>query len=451
MFKVKIWTVLVLSCLIVFPVTASDVNTILIIPKTNYLFGNEWKESDFNRYIPDGNSSVLIALDSHLLGEGKYFADEEIVKQRFETWFDPFEKTFNISFHVKNITTFTPGSTDSLYDTMDKVPGLISWNLAAGVNDTNVQGNGCDWLIIYQEHYGGGRNHANAVNGNAFIIAHNQPFYDRQLILLHEIGHIFGGDHFSNGTVNQSWYNGEPYSIMDYDDLETLDKQWWDEGHLPFDRHNFETINSTKFRFDLNDAELDGLQNYYEYRYGFDPTINDSHKDLDNDGLANLAEFQHGTNPVETDSDHDGYSDWAEKYVGTSPLNSSELPEVNEPIIVSWTTQTTIKEDQDLIIEWRAISSNPDHLEIYQNDSLKQNVSWTEELIQYPLVDIRPGTWNFTCLVVDSDGEKAAAEVWIHVLRIERTSFLKIFGSLAGIGLIVVIHHKTDVFRKKKT
>ncbi|UCE13276.1 MAG: hypothetical protein JSV04_13955 [Candidatus Heimdallarchaeota archaeon] len=447
MFKLKNWTVFFLSFLIVFPITALDGSTFHISPQITILFENDLIESEFNRYTPDGNSSVLIALDSQLLGEGKYFADEEIVKQRFETWFDPFEKTFNVSFHVKNVTTFTPGSTDSLNDSMRKVPGQISWNLAAGVNDTNVQGNGCDWLIIYQEHYRGGRNHANAVFGNTFIIAHNQLLFDRQLILLHEIGHLFGGRHFSNGTVNQSWYNGEPYSIMDYNDLVTIDNQGWDEGHLPFDKKNYETINNTKFRFDLNDAELDGLPNYYEYHYKSDPTINDSHKDLDNDGLSTLEEFQQGTNPIHIDSDYDGYSDWAEKYVGTSPLNSSEIPQVDKPIIVSWTPPTTINEDQDFIIEWRAISSNPSHLEIYQNNSLEQNLSWTEELIQYHPVNISPGNWNFTCLVVDGDGEKSAAEIWIQVLSTKKTSSPSIFGSLAGICLLVILYRKKTVLK----
>lgn len=420
-------------------------NTYIIVfeSQVQRMSANNPINTEYNRYVPDGNNSVLVALDSNLLGGDKYFSDEILAQECFETWLKPFEKKFNLNFHIKSIKTFTPGKNDNLTTSMEKVTEKLSWKFATGINDTNVEGNGYDWLIIYQEHYQGGRNQANSVRGNTLIIAHNQPldWTSNQLILLHEVGHIFGATHQPDGHVNPSWYGDEECSIMDYDNLTTLHQQGWDEDSLPFDEINFNTINENKYRFDLKDPELDGLPNYYEYRYEFDPTTNNSHEDLDNDGLTNLEEYQYGTNPVDTDSDQDGYSDWAEKYLGTSPMNSSEVPEVNIPIIIPWTKQTTINEKEIFILEWRAISSNPSYLEIHQNDSLKLNTPWTNELIQFQFDNPTPGTWNFTCLVVDRDGDKSAAEIWLQVRSVNNTPLI-IFGPLLGISCLVIISRK---------
>lgn len=406
----------------------------------NSMIGNNRINTQYNQYIPDGNSSVLVALDSNLLGEEKYFSDEKFARQVFNDWLKPFEDKFDLSFHVKNITTFTPGKNDNLTVSMGKVTEELSWSLAAGVDDEKVEGNGFDWLIIYQENYLGGRNHVNAWKGNALIIAHNQPIFDRQLILLHEVGHVFGGWHDADGNVYEHWYGNENYSIMDYYDLITL-REIWDGISLPVDDYNFGTINTTKFRFDLKDPELDGLPNYYEYRYDLDPTINDSHEDFDNDGLNNIEEYQYGTNPSNTDSDRDGFSDWAEKYLETSPLNSSDVPKVDSPIIFPWTKQTTINEKEKLFITWRGISSNPNYFEIYQNNSLQLHTLWTSELIQYQLENPTPGFWNFTCLVADSDGDKASAEIWIQVHSVNDTSFT-IIGPMVGIICLAIIYIK---------
>ncbi|MHA1969882.1 MAG: hypothetical protein ACW964_19075 [Candidatus Hodarchaeales archaeon] len=262
-------------------------------------------ETEHNLYTPSGNSSVLIAIDSNLLGPDEYFENELTVIESFETWFQPFEKRFNIDFHVKNITTFSPTINDSLDDSIIKVPDQLGWNLSSKINDPLVNGNGYDWLILYQEYYGQGRNRVNAINGNALIIAHYQPldWTSRQLILLHEIGHLFSAVHYDDGYVPPSWYGEAEYSIMNYTDLLTLHAQGWDKANMPIDEHNFELINQSKYRFDLTDADMDGLPNYYEYRHGLNPNYDDSESDSDNDGLSNILEFTHGTNPNNGDSD----------------------------------------------------------------------------------------------------------------------------------------------------
>lgn len=447
MAKYKIWTTWFFISLAITISPSMSINQNFHSNKTllQSMLINVVIETRYNRHVPDGNSSVLIAMDSNLLGKNKIFGNETKAQEYLKVLLKPFEERFALCFHLKNTITYTPGKNDSLDDSMKKVIKELPWNLARDIDGKNVEGNSYDWLIIYQENYYGGHNRVNSINGNALIVAHNQPFFDRQLILLHEVGHLFGGDHDEDGVVNASWYGEEEYSIMDYEDLITLD-DIWDGRSLPFDEVNFDEINETKYRFDLKDPELDGLPNYYEYRYNFDPTINDSHEDFDNDGLSNLEEYQYGTNPVFSDSDQDGFSDWAEILQGTSPLNSTDIPEINIPIIVSWTKQTVIKEKEQYTIEWRAISSNPSYFEIYQNNSIQMHTPWTDELIQHQLENLLPGIWNFTCLVADKDGDKSTAEIWIQVSRVNNTSLI-LLGPIMGIYCLTIISRKK--MRKK--
>jgi hypothetical protein len=409
-------------------------------------------ETVHNEYFPDGNSSVLIAIDANLIGSDKYFIDFSDAVQVFEKWFEPFELCFNLDFHVKNVTTFTPTFNDSLDDSIVKVPEQLSWNLASSITDPNVNGNGYDWLLIYQEFYGLGRNRVNSVKGNALIIAHNQPldWTSRQLILLHEIGHIFGAIHFEDGYVPSSWYGDAEYSIMNYTDLRTLHNQGWDRENLPIDDHNFELINDTKYRFDQNDADGDTQPNYYEYRHGLEPNNNDSLLDLDNDGLTNFLEYIHGTDPRNTDSDSDGYSDWAEVYLDTAPMNSSEIPSITSPIILPWTESISINVNDPFTLEWRALSSNPDYYEIYRNETLQVHEDWSNELIEFPITGTAAGSWNFTCLVVDLDGDLEKISIFIRIIKIQNTpvSFFEIFFALVLIGLF---HQEFRSFRVNKS
>ena len=67
-----------------------------------------------------------------------------------------------------------------------------------------------------------------------------------------------------------------------------------------------------------DDADGDGLPDYWEEKYGVD----DPEGDPDNDGLTNIEEFELRTKPDMADSDEDGLSDKAEIEVHeTNPLN----------------------------------------------------------------------------------------------------------------------------------
>lgn len=73
---------------------------------------------------------------------------------------------------------------------------------------------------------------------------------------------------------------------------------------------------SEKAQFGLNDSDGDGMEDWFETRYGLNNASNDSAGDLDSDGSSNLAEFQRGTIPDNPDTDGDGAKDGVETGTG---------------------------------------------------------------------------------------------------------------------------------------
>jgi len=174
-----------------------------------------------NIYKPNGNLSVLLAIDSALFGEDKFFQNKSQLFKTFESWIWPFEKKFGLKLHFSTFKLFTPGENDSLFFTLEKLYEDIPWTPTYSVNDPNLNKNGADVLISIQEEYNTGRNHANAILGNALIFAYNQPAYwtTRQLIFIHELAHLFGAEHEAEGEVPNDWYGNASKSIMDYEDF----------------------------------------------------------------------------------------------------------------------------------------------------------------------------------------------------------------------------------------
>lgn len=398
--------------------------------------------TDYNRYKPNGTSTVLIVIDSNLIGEEKFFQNMGVVRMKFAEWLKPFEIKFGVKFVITGIQTFTPQEEDSLDDSFSKVPVEIGWQFSSGLDDPKVNGNGYDWLIIYQENYRGGQNQANAVYGNALIIAHNQPIQpnpwtSQQLILLHEVGHLFGGMHGAGGKVDPSWFGNETLSFMEYDNLSTMYNQGWDKNNLPCDEENFARINASRFRFDLTDADADNLPNYYEYRYGLNANEKDSTADKDDDGLENLDEYLQGTDPITDDTDQDSVSDWAEIYLGTSPLNATDFPIVLIPIIVPAMENTTFRQYNPIQLRWRGVSSNPFSFTIYQNGSFVVEQPWEEELIQYQVRTRTAGVFNYTAVVRDQDGDETTSMIIITILPPKSTDFSWIAPLIAIYFLVV--------------
>jgi len=398
--------------------------------------------TEFNRYYPDGNISILVAVDTHLLGEDKLFMDYSDVKITFENWMIPFETRFNNKFHVCNVTTFTPGENDSLDVSIEKVANDLSWIFSSNVDDPSVNGNNYDFLIIFQEKYNTGQNRVNAVYGNALIISHNQLWTSNQLILLHEVGHLFGGAHNIDGVISSQWYGSANRSIMSYDDIFFLTFNDWNKSFLPIDDINFERINSSIYRFDQNDADLDSLPNYYEFRYGMNPCSDQTSLDSDNDGLNDLNEYFSGTHPLQGDTDKDNYSDWVEDYFDTSPINTSDFPILSEPLLVTWSTNQEITEDQQLTLQWRGTATNKETYSIYQNDSLLITSQWTQELISYEVTGLEPGRWIFKCIVTDSKGISTDASIKIIFHKETQVSIEGAFSLLAVIAYMLIKRKK---------
>ncbi|MCS7089938.1 MAG: LamG-like jellyroll fold domain-containing protein [Verrucomicrobiota bacterium] len=85
-----------------------------------------------------------------------------------------------------------------------------------------------------------------------------------------------------------------------------------------------------RIQFGLSDVDNDGLPDWWERRFGLNPSTNDAQSDPDQDGLTSMVEYQRGTNPMWADTDRDGLSDAVETNTrtwvnslntGTDPLN----------------------------------------------------------------------------------------------------------------------------------
>ena len=411
--------------------------------------------SDYNRYYEDGNISLLIAVDSQLVGEEKYFFNTEYVKTVFNYWLTPFETKFNIQFHVSKVVLYTPEPNDSLDISMVKVPELLSWNLAENQLDENNNGNMYDFLIIYQKEYNTGRNRVNSVEGNALIIAHNQPPHEltpwtsRQLILLHEVGHIFGGEHEAEGVIPEEWYGSATRSIMSYTDLTIMYETEWNTSDMPVDDHNFAIINSTKYRFDKNDADLDGMPNYYENRYDLDPT-NKTILDSDDDGITDLEEYIYGTHPLKVDSDGDTFSDWAEVTNLSSPLNSSEIPSLDTPQLYFITPNQESTKNENITLRWRGAAKYRNSYSIFLNDTLQITAPWTMELIEYRVQLDEIGTMNFTCRVTDTQGNSVSRDIVITVTGDNDKSTEVNFSVLSLLFLIILLKYSKIKSNRRK-
>ncbi len=70
------------------------------------------------------------------------------------------------------------------------------------------------------------------------------------------------------------------------------------------------------------DLDNDGMEDVYEFFYGFDvESPGDASLDEDNDDLTNLEEFLNTTDPTKTDTDGDGIWDGSEVSIGLDPVN----------------------------------------------------------------------------------------------------------------------------------
>ena len=75
------------------------------------------------------------------------------------------------------------------------------------------------------------------------------------------------------------------------------------------------------------DSEGDGMDDFYEWTYGLNSTIDDSQIDTDNDGVINIEEYLHNANPLVNDTDLDGLTDFEEINVYYTLADSNDTDE----------------------------------------------------------------------------------------------------------------------------
>ena len=75
------------------------------------------------------------------------------------------------------------------------------------------------------------------------------------------------------------------------------------------------------------DTEGDGMDDYYEWLYGLNSTIDDSQLDIENDGVINIEEYLHNANPLVNDTDLDGLSDFQEINIYYTAADSNDTDE----------------------------------------------------------------------------------------------------------------------------
>ncbi len=396
-----------------------------------------------NIYRPNGNLSAQLAIDSALFGKDKFFKNKSQLLKKLKSWIWPFEKKFEIKLHFSTYHLFTPEENDSLFLTLEKLYVDIPWTPTYTVNDPNLDKNEADILIAIQEEYNTGRNHANAILGNALIFAYNQPAYwtTRQLIFIHELAHLFGGVHEAEGEVPTDWYGNASKSIMDYEDLAWMRIFGFDMHNLPIDDHNYylmmienQTANGFSFptnmyRFDQNDPDQDSMPNWFEYQYGLNATSNDTIKDKDSDGLKNIEEWVFGTKPDKNDTDSDGFLDGIEVEFETSPLDPNSYPTmITPPSIRSLNSSLEdIWVNVNFNLAWKASSPYQNYYEILKNGSKVYQNEWTENNVIFTTSISDEGVYNYSCTVFDRFGQKASSYTIVIIKRSFDSSFTSLF------------------------
>jgi subtilisin family serine protease len=99
------------------------------------------------------------------------------------------------------------------------------------------------------------------------------------------------------------------------------------------------------------DVDKDGMDDFWEDRYGLGVPLFDAYGDLDGDGLSNIAEYLIGSDPSVMDTDGDGQTDGENVQAGEDPLRLLSLDPLlpfsitgitMTPFSLSWETEVGV-------------------------------------------------------------------------------------------------------------
>jgi hypothetical protein len=146
---------------------------------------------------------------------------------------------------------------------------------------------------------------------------------------------------FSDGstqavTDDVNWSEDSPYADIDANGVLSTLEVTGDEtltitASYTLSDVDFRTATMDVTIFDRgegSDSDGDGMPDWWESKYGLNPSADDSGDDLDEDWLSNLAEYENATNPNTGDTDGDGLLDGLEVHYGFDPIDADSKPQL---------------------------------------------------------------------------------------------------------------------------
>lgn len=149
---------------------------------------------------------------------------------------------------------------------------------------------------------------------------------------------------FNNSIVTNYFIN----NTLDAQDDSNLANQWQGNYFSDYTNQTYYVIPGTTIAIDnlprAFDSDSDGMPNYFEKLYGFNPLVNDSSLDPDNDGLTNYQEFLLGTNPLVAQN---FTTSTQTTTVTTTDTTTETTTSTNIPIVITTIVSTIISTTLD--------------------------------------------------------------------------------------------------------
>ncbi|KKP69435.1 hypothetical protein A2X44_02760 [candidate division CPR3 bacterium GWF2_35_18] len=143
-------------------------------------------------------------------------------------------------------------------------------------------------------------------------------------------------------------------------------------------------IDTNDFSEHPTDSDYDGIPDWWERLYSFNPYESNADLDLDGDGLTNINEYLYGTNPTHKDTDKDDLWDGIEVFItNTNPNNNdSDFDNLNDylEIIQYNTNPNLIDTDDDEMTDGDEILNGTDPLDYSSKIQIPEILVLHEEI-----------------------------------------------------------------------